>query len=111
MPKVYIPHVPSRFDSTVGTWVPTVDLTRAKRFGEFVTVLQPDAYRMAIPQLVPAMKHQMRDFSTKDYLIALGDPSIIATAAMIAAQKTGGRVNLLKWDRMLADYIELEISV
>lgn len=111
MPKVYIPHVPSRWSTSANCWVKTVDMTQAKRFGELIEVLQPDAYRMAIPHLVPAMKHQMRDYGADDYLVAVGDPSLTVTAALIAAKKTGGLLHLLKWDRMLKDYIELEITV
>lgn len=111
MTKVYVPQVPSRFDQDVKAWVPTVDLTSAQRFGEIVVVTQPQAYRMAVSQLVPAMKYKMADFAAADYLIALGDPTIMITAALIAASHTGGRVKLLKWDRRLSDYIELEIFV
>lgn len=111
MPRVYLPQLPSRFDGRMNAWVPTVDVTPATRFGEIVVVTEPQAYRMAVAQLVPAIKHQMRDFTQSDYLIALGDPSIMVTCALVAATRTGGRVKLLKWDRRLTDYIESEIVV
>lgn len=111
MPRIFVPHVPSRFDTTAKAWVPQVDLSRAERFGDIVVLLRPDAYRMAVAQLIPGMKEKMQGFSNQDYLVALGDPSIIAAAAMIAASMNGGRVRMLKWDRNMGDYNELEIHV
>jgi hypothetical protein len=35
----------------------------------------------------------------------------VATASIIAAQKTHGKIRILKWDRELSDYIPIEIDV
>lgn len=111
MPKVYVPHVPSRYDSTVKAWVPTVDLSKAERFGEIVVLLKPDTYRLAISQLIPGMKEKMRGFGPTDYIVALGDPSVIAAAAMIASSMNGGQILMLKWDRNMGDYLQLGVQV
>jgi hypothetical protein len=53
----------------------------------------------------------MKDFTEEDYIIAVGDPSLIAAAACIAARKTGGLLRILKWDRQSNSYIAVEANV
>jgi len=111
MPKVYVPQQPSRFDSATRLWIPTVNIDHAKKYGEVVVMLPPNANRLHTSPLVVALKDVMADYCDEDYIVAVGDPSLIAAAACIAAKKTGGLLRILKWDRMANTYIPVEINV
>jgi hypothetical protein len=111
MSKVYAPQVPSKYDPATKLWVPTLNLDHAKSFGEVVVMLPPNANRLHINPLVTALRDQMKDFTEEDYIIAVGDPSLIAAAACIAARKTGGLLRILKWDRQSNSYIAVEANV
>ena len=102
--KVYAPQVPSRYDTATRLWVPTMDLAPAKRFGELVVMLPPGTNRMQPDDLMSALHERMRDFGPGDHLIAVGDPLLIAAAAIIAARQSAGELRLLKWDRIARDY-------
>jgi hypothetical protein len=108
--KVYAPQQPSRYDGTVGEWLPTVNLTHAKRFGELVVMLPPDANRLHSAPLLAAIEDKMRDFTHDDWLIAVGDPTMIAMCAIIAHRKTG-MLRILKWDRVSGDYLAVEMKL
>lgn len=109
-PRVFAPQVPSRYDSATRLWVPTMNLEPAHKYGEVVVILPPNANRLHTAPLIAAMRERMADFCEKDSLVAVGDPTLIAAAALIAARKTGGAVRMLKWDRMAGDYLLVEVS-
>lgn len=111
MSKVYVPQQPSRFDAATRLWIPTINLDPAKQFGEVVVMLPPNANRLHTAPLTAALKDQMAEFTADDYLVAVGDPSLLATAACIAVRKTGGSLRMLKWDRMSSAYIPVEIQL
>lgn len=111
MAKVYVPQLPSRFDASARLWVPTVNMTPAEEYGEIVTMLPPNANRLHTAPLVAAMREQMRDYSAEDFLVAVGDPSLIAAAAVIAASRAGGLLRILKWDRLGSKYTPVEMSL
>jgi hypothetical protein len=108
--RIFIPQQPSRFDVDSGIWVPTHNIDAAKKYGDFIIMLHPAATRVAFAALVDVLKEKMVDYGPEDYLLALGDPSLIAAAAIIAYQRSGG-LRLLKWDRKTFDYIEVSITV
>lgn len=112
MSKVFIPQIPSRFDST-GTrlWIPTINIQPAQQFGELVECLPPNANRLHTAPLVAALREKMADITADDYIVAVGDPSLIAAAACIMSRKTGGTVRMLKWDRISSAYIPVELTV
>lgn len=110
MPKVYAPQVPSKYDAATRLWVPSVNLTPASAFGEVVVMLPPNANRLHIAPLITALREQMKEFSDEDYVIAVGDPSLIAAASCIAARKTG-TLRILKWDRQTTSYIPVEAKI
>jgi hypothetical protein len=111
MSKVYAPQQPSRFDTTLKMWVPTMNMTPAEKFGPLVVLLPPNANRLHTAPLLAALKDGMEGFTSEDYLVCVGDPSLIAAAACIASRKTGGLLRLLKWDRMSGDYIATELKI
>ncbi len=108
MAKVYAPQVPSRYDAATRLWVPSINLDPAKAWGELVVMLPPNANRMHIEPLAQAMREKMRDFAAEDWIVAVGDPSLIATAACIA-HRTAGILRILKWDRQQASYMPVEV--
>jgi hypothetical protein len=111
MPKVYAPQVPSKFDPATKLWVPSINLDHANSFGEVVVMLPPNANRLHINPLIVALREQMKDYNEEDYVVAVGDPSLIAAASCIAARKTGGLLRILKWDRQSSSYIPVEANV
>lgn len=111
MANVYAPQVPSKYDAATKLWLPSVNLEPAKRFGELVVMLPPNANRLHINPLITALREQMKDYSAEDYVIAVGDPSLIAAASCIAVKKTGGILRILKWDRQSSAYIPVEVEL
>ena len=111
MPKVYAPQVPSKYDPATKLWVPSINLDPANMYGEVVVMLPPNANRLHINPLMVALREQMKDFTDEDYVIAVGDPSLIAAAACLAVRKTNGLLRILKWDRMSSSYIPVETQL
>lgn len=111
MSRVFAPQLPSRFDATTRLWIPTMNMHAAERFGELIVLLPPNANRLHTAPLLEALKERMADFTAEDWLVAIGDPSLIAAAACLAARKTGGLLRLLKWDRMTSDYLPTEMKL
>lgn len=110
MPRVFIPQVPSRFDTNSGAWMPTVNIDPAKKFGELNVMLPPEANRLELSSIVSVLKRMMKDYTDQDYVLALGDPMIIAVAAVIA-ERAAGSLRLLRWDRMERQYVLMETSI
>lgn len=111
MSKVYVPQQPSRFDSATRLWIPTVNLDPARTYGELVVMLPPNANRLHTAPLIVALREQMATYGEDDYIVAVGDPSLIAAAACIATSKAHGKLRMLKWDRMTSNYIPVEIQL
>ena len=53
----------------------------------------------------------LKDYTSKDYLLLSGDPSVIGIAVAIVSDINNGRFNLLKWDRQEQMYYPLEINL
>lgn len=111
MSKVYAPQVPSKYDPATKLWVPSINLEPASSFGEIVVMLPPNANRLHINPLIAALREQMKDYTEEDYVVAVGDPSLIAAVSCIAVRKTGGLLRILKWDRQTSSYIPVEANV
>jgi hypothetical protein len=88
------PHNPARFD-----------FTEAARFG----VIQPpvldadDQVTMSADVTLRKLRDGLRDFTSKDYLVCVGDPVAIGLAFIVADAVTDGNFRVLKWDRVLGN--------
>lgn len=111
MPRVFVPQEPSRFDAASKLWIPTINLAPAQKFGEVIVMIPPGASRLHTAPLVQVLKDRMADYAEDDCVVAVGDPSLIAAAACIAARKAGGLLRMLKWDRQLSEYLSVELRV
>tara|TARA_R110002126_G_scaffold90532_3_gene215723 strand:- start:1988 stop:2350 length:363 start_codon:yes stop_codon:yes gene_type:complete len=109
MSKVFITQEKMR-KNIAGDFVQQFDLTPALKYGK-LEVLIPAGRALFAPVLtIRTLKEKLADFSDDDYLLTVGDPSVIAAAAMIAGEKNKGRVKILKWDRIEHDYISIQLD-
>ena len=109
--KVYIVQEPKRMDQATGQMVSMMNFNHARKFGEPVVLLPSGPVALNTAPTVWHLKDKLRDFSDQDYLIAVGDPTLQAMAAIVAAQNNRGRVHFLKWDRELGNYIEVQFDL
>ena len=109
--RVYIAQEPQRWDPALGISTPTMDFTPALRYGELVTCLPPGLSFQMIGPITTALKERMRDFRETDYLIAVGSPLAIVLSSAIALRRTGGKLNLLSWDKRERQYINTRIEL
>lgn len=110
MSRVFIPQVPSRYDTKIGSWVPTVNLDPAKDFGELVIMLPPEASRLETDDIVRLLKAAMTEYGPEDYILALGDPLVIAVASAVA-DRASSPLRLLRWDKISRQYQLMEAQL
>lgn len=87
-----------------------MDLRPAAEFGDVVVLLEHNQSLLSPVPTVRALKEKLRDFSDDDYILPVGDPALIATVSMVAAEMNHGRVKLLKWDKGLHKYFVIQID-
>jgi hypothetical protein len=111
VPRVFIPQEPHKWDAMTGTQVPLYNFGPALRYGTLVVCLPPNvSFQMTSP-VATALLEKMRDFRETDYLIAVGSPLVILLSGHIALTKTGGKLNLLTFDRRENEYLNNRIEL
>lgn len=111
MNRCFIPQAPTRYDRGTDLRLPTIDFAPAQKFGTLVVCLPPDVSPHNAHPIAIALREKMWDFDSDDYLIAVGDPTLIGIAFHIAAERTGGKFNQLKWDKFTGQYLKLRIEL
>ena len=109
MAKVYITQEKGR--KIDGQWVREFDLTPALKFGDIEVLLPPSQSFFATVPVVRVLKEKLKNFSDDDYLLPIGDPSIMIAAGMVASHINHGKVKILKWDRIMGDYIAVQFDL
>jgi hypothetical protein len=91
---------------------PKFDLTRAEKYGKLKVLLKEHTNIIFSPgPIVFELRRLLKDYTSNDYLLLLGDPAVIGLACAIASDINNGRFNLLKWDRREKVYYPLEIDL
>jgi hypothetical protein len=106
--RVFIPQVPTRYDSASGRRIPAVDLSAAAMFGGLETVLDAEDNPLLIRQLTPKIRKRLEEFRQHDYFVALGDPSVIALCAGILFRRFD-KIQMLKWDNIQKHYMQIDL--
>ena len=88
------------------------NIRSAEKFGDLKVVL-PDNRQIVLSSgpLTFKLRHELKDFNDKDYLLLMGDPAIIAVAGAVVSDVIGGRFKILKWDRDEKKYYDIEIDL
>lgn len=91
---------------------PHIDTGDALRYGELYVVVDRGGEPAVAPRaLVHELQYGLRDYGPDDYLLPTGSPAVIATAAVVAARRSGGRLNMLLWDKRRSRYQAQTIDV
>lgn len=109
--NVYIVQEPMRRDPITGIMVPSMDFRKAAEYGKPIVCVQTGRVAFTPGPTIQVLKDALKTFCDDDYFIPAGDPSLIAMAAIIAANNNMGRMKLLKWDKELKSYIEVALNI
>jgi|TARA_R110000764_G_scaffold5923_1_gene22875 hypothetical protein len=89
-----------------------VNILSASDYGYLVICLPKlDNIIYSSAPFVRKMQKNLQDFKPEDYILCLGDPSIIGLSTAIVSDNTHGQFNLLKWDRQERRYYPLNIDL
>lgn len=97
-PKVYVINEPLRRDHATGGFGRFLNIRPAAQFGELVYVL-PAGQLPADPQPSLTMLHEkLSAYTPADYLLLIGEVTMIGAAAAIAAHYAKGTIQTLRWE-------------
>ena len=91
---------------------PKYNITGALKYGKLKVLLKENTQIVLSPgPIVFVLRRLLKDYTSKDYLLLSGDPSVIGIAVAIVSDINNGKFNLLKWDRQEKVYYPLEINL
>ena len=98
-------------DSKTGQWIQAFDLKPAEKFGELKVLLPHGSLPIDTKPLVSSLKISLENFTSEDYLLAIGNPTAMVIAGIIASDKTDGDLKMLYWDNKIKDYMSVTFSI
>ncbi len=105
-PKVYVPYRPQRWDRGQGMLVDAFpDIEMADEWGHMVWLLTPNVKPFDTAPIIKELREKLAKFTSRDYVLLVGNPIIMSLVATIAADASGGPIRFLQWSR--GDYIEV----
>ena len=91
---------------------PKFNIMGALKYGKLKVLLKENTQIVLSPgPIVFELRRLLKNYTSKDYLLLSGDPSVIGIAVAIVSDINNGRFNLLKWDRQEKMYYPLEINL
>ena len=91
---------------------PKFNIMGALKYGKLKVLLKENTQIVLSPgPIVFELRRLLKNYTSKDYLLLSGDPSVIGIAVAIVSDINNGKFNLLKWDRQEKVYYPLEINL
>ena len=91
---------------------PKYNIIGAQKYGKLKVLLKENTQIIMSPgPIIFELRRVLKNYTSKDYLLLSGDPSVIGIACSIVSDMNGGKFNLLKWDRQEQMYYPLEINL
>ena len=91
---------------------PKFNIMGALKYGKLKVLLKENTQIVLSPgPIVIELRRLLKNYTSKDYLLLSGDPSVIGIAVAIVSDINSGKFNLLKWDRQEKVYYPLEINL
>lgn len=99
--KVFVTQIPGRRENDA--WVPSIDISPAKEFGD-LEIIFPVGYNFPSLEIaLPKLRERLSTFLPGDYLLALGDPTLMMAASALLGRQLN-QFEILKLDRRLQRY-------
>ena len=91
---------------------PKYNIMGALKYGKLKVLLKENTQIVLSPgPIVFELRRLLKDYTSDDYLLLSGVPSVIGIAVANVSDINNGRFNLLKWDRQEKVYYPLEIDL
>ena len=91
---------------------PKFNIMGALKYGKLKVLLKENTQIVLSPgPIVFELRRLLNNYTSKDYLLLSGDPSVIGIAVAIVSDINNGKFNLLKWDRQEKVYYPLEVNL
>jgi hypothetical protein len=91
---------------------PRINIMSASKYGKFKFLLPEFSQIIFSPgPLIFKLRNLLKDYTIKDYLLLTGDPAIIGVTCSIVSDMTGGKYQLLKWDKQDKVYYPININL
>lgn len=107
-PRVFVVQNTHQMNESSGSLEPKFNLQPAAEFGELIFLVSPTARPFRSEVLIKEMREKLEDFSDDDYLLLIGNPSLMGFATAIAAIQNQGRVKVLQWSGKYRRYEAIE---
>jgi hypothetical protein len=108
---VYVVQKQMKVDSRTGDMVPRFDLTLADQYGKIEFLLSPRARPYAAGGIITELYEKLETFSDKDFLLLVGNQTLVGFAMSVAADVNNGRVNILQWSGRDQAYVEIKADI
>jgi hypothetical protein len=109
---VYVPQVPLTSNGGQDTVRPRVDLRPAEKYGKLCYLIDWCNLDEADPAaLLHELRTGLKDYNDNDYLLMVGNPTLMALAALVASEQNDGRIRLLYWRREQRRYTIVNIDL
>ena len=97
-------------------WVPSlppsnINILPAEEFGKIRIAWQGTQMHFNAIQVMDELAKSFKEADKGDLLLCVGDPSIIALAAILLADQTDGHFSILKWDKQTKKYYAIPIII
>jgi hypothetical protein len=96
-----------------GAFRAIMDYTPASEYGDLIVVVPGGTSMLSPVPTVRLVKNVLmeNDFTQDDYIIPVGSPLVIGIVFAIASAKTGGKFNVLSWDKKYGKYIPIKVDI
>ena len=111
MAVVYVIQKQMQWDERRGELVSRFNLEPARQYGDFVFLLPSTAGPFSPEETLEQLREKLEPITPDDHLLLVGNPCLIGWATAIAADLTGGQVNLLQWHGKERRYIEVRANI
>ena len=94
-----------------GDLVSVMNFAKCSEFGDPVVCLPRGQMALSPHPTKEKLREVFRDFTDNDFIVAVGDPTLIFLAGMVICDLNRGRCNMLKYDREVRSYLKVEFNI
>lgn len=107
--RVFLPQEPMK--KIDGVWMPTYDTRKLYDYGDVIVCVPPGRMILSTAPTVMTMKEKLSDFTDEDFIVGIGDPSLLGIICALAANYNRGKFKMLKWDKEMKRYIPVQVDL